>query len=934
MCVVVRASAALAVLLALGFAGPAARANPIGDENAILGDAGWQSTVAPAASINGYASQTSVAPGGTLDLHVAATSGTSYRIEVHRLGYYGGAGGRRFACLPNPNCTTDKPSVPPRTPPLSPAPGTGLLDAGWSVTDTVSVPGGWVSGDYLAELILTTGADAGKSAQVPFVVRAPAASPSQVLVVVPVNTDEAYNAWGGKGLYTYNSTGQVAANHVSFNRPLDLETARNTPAPAFYSDYPLVRYLEAQGVDVSYVTDVDVDTDPSSLLSHRLVMTAGHGEYWTKAMRDGFEAARDAGVNLAFMGANTGYWQIRYEDAHRTIVAYKDKALTDDPVADKSQLTTRFSQLPPPAGPRPECKLEGVQFNNDDHNDGQDRAYGVPGSSLSDAWMAATGFNAGDTMSMLVGYEWDSVVPGCVNPAPTVLFHWAATVGTDSADATRYTAPSGARVFAAGSLQFAWGLGGHGWGLTGYAPQISPDARLQQFMRNALDDLTRPAPPTSVQTTLTGPGQVHVAFTRHADAQVSAVRVYRHTGNGSFKPTDPDVAFVCQTGGSSCALHGQPGHRQQRYAAVTVDRWGTSHPALAAPVSVPNSSPAVSVDGNRSVTALDPATFTASAQDDDGDTAAFTWSIDGVAQGGASGPSFTHTWNTPGHHRIDVAGDDGNGGTGAASIDVDVADRPPTALIDGPASFPTLRSVHFDSGASADYQGSALGRRWLLDDRPIGDAAGVDVRFTRPGTHRLVLVVDNHRGGTGTTAIALRATDRPPLVVAVVPLEVRTGRLGAFAAQALDPDGRIGGIAWDFGGARRRVVGTSFQRRVSTSSRTWVRVRPLPGGLPELILPLRIARQPRNLGVLVGGAMPAGSGATSVRVERWTCRRGRCRYVGVALKTVVTAPDGRFSWRYGAPVAGAYRFTVSSIPPRGDPRFALVVRARIEWPSG
>jgi hypothetical protein len=49
---------------------------------------------------------------------------------------------------------------------------------------------------------------------------------------------------------------------------------------------------------------------------------------------------------------------------------------------------------------------------------------------------------------------------------------------------------------------------------------------------------------------------------------------------------------------------------------------------------------------------------------------------------------------------------------------------------------------------------------------------------------------------------------------------------------------------------------------------------------------------------------------------------------------VVTAPDGRFSWRYGAPVAGAYRFTVSSIPPRGDPPFALVVRARIEWPSG
>ena len=45
------------------------------------------------------------------------------------------------------------------------------------------------------------------------------------------------------------------------------------------------------------------------------MIVAGHDEYWTSRMRDAFEAARDAGVNLAFFGANIGYWQMRYETA-------------------------------------------------------------------------------------------------------------------------------------------------------------------------------------------------------------------------------------------------------------------------------------------------------------------------------------------------------------------------------------------------------------------------------------------------------------------------------------------------------------------------------------------------------------------------------------------------------------------------------------------
>ncbi|MBV9915837.1 MAG: hypothetical protein JO153_04975 [Solirubrobacterales bacterium] len=78
-------------------------------------------------------------------------------------------------------------------------------------------------------------------------------------------------------------------------------------------------------------------------------MAAGHDEYWTKTMRDAWEAARDAGVNLAFMGANDSYWQVGYEDGGRTLVGYK---ASPDPDPEPGQKTTQFRQMSPA---RPEC---------------------------------------------------------------------------------------------------------------------------------------------------------------------------------------------------------------------------------------------------------------------------------------------------------------------------------------------------------------------------------------------------------------------------------------------------------------------------------------------------------------------------------------------------------------------------------------------------
>ena len=332
----------------------------------------------------------------------------------------------------------------------------------------------WVSGYYLANLVITHGRFAGRGSFVPFIVRATPGRSAKILVQAAVNTWQAYNRWGGRSLY-WNHTG-IGDDHVSFDRPYNprgapREGGRMANLPQAW-EFPLVRFLERYGYDVSYTTDVDIDRNPAELLRHRLVMTAGHDEYWTKAIRDGFERARAAGVNLAFMGANTGYWQMRYQDNRHTIVEYR--TADRDPEPDPTLKTIQFRAL---ATPRPECTLTGVQWGEIGSAD-----YTPVGSASTppDPWFIGTGFRPTDVLPRLVGYEYDSVYDACKTPPFTRLFQ--ATIPNHlDAVAVRYIAPSGAHVFATGSIRFATALD---------PLRARGDPRLQRFMRNALKDLT------------------------------------------------------------------------------------------------------------------------------------------------------------------------------------------------------------------------------------------------------------------------------------------------------------------------------------------------------------------------------------------------------------------------------------------------------------
>lgn len=462
--------------------------NQVAIENALPGTAEWTLTnPATNREIEGYASATSVERGGSISFHVS-TSAPSFQIDVFRMGWYQGFGARRVAG-PIPVLGGLR-SVP------APDPTTGLVDCSWPVSYILGTDSSWTTGVYLARL---TTSDGGKQSYIIFVVRDDVRA-HDILFQLPVTTYEAYNYWGGKSLYDFNSgsttpwgsTQGREAVKVSFNRPYAASTSPSAasgsgagefltnvqPVATGYPispagwDYNMVRWLEREGYDVSYVTSIDTHKSPALIRSGKIFMSHGHDEYWTWQMRDNVESARDAGMKLAFFSANTSYFQIRLEPspatdaADRVMVAYKDAL--PDPYANDGDpfhhrlVTTKF-RLPPVS--RPEEQMIGSQYITD----------AIDGDLIvTDAshWIFhGTGLSDGSRLAGLLGYEVNGRLGG--EPPNTVTLTSTPVVSQPNgqpdearsttssaryAQMTYYTASSGAGVFSTGTIQWSWGL--------------------------------------------------------------------------------------------------------------------------------------------------------------------------------------------------------------------------------------------------------------------------------------------------------------------------------------------------------------------------------------------------------------------------------------------------------------------------------------------
>ncbi|HLM86579.1 MAG TPA: N,N-dimethylformamidase beta subunit family domain-containing protein, partial [Solirubrobacteraceae bacterium] len=496
--------------------------NPIVCENALPGDppSDWQITGVGDSSIQGFATSMSVNVGQTESFKIK-TPASSYHINILRLGYYGGSGARLVASNIQPTA-----QLPQAQPECLHEAATGLIDCGnWGVSAQWTVPTTAVSGVYIAELVRD---DTGGKSQIIFVVRNDE-SHSKILLQTSDATWEAYNDYGGNSLYSCTvecpsgkPKAYKAAYSVSYNRPFDGAFATDNGASyLWYAEYQMMRFLERNGYDVSYTTGGQVDQNGALLKNHKVFMSSGHDEYWSGPQRANVEAAREAGVNLAFFSANEIFWKTRWGASidgsatpYRTLTTYKETHF-EGPVDPKDPPTWTGAWRDPRGGPQsdgghPENALSGQQF---EVNSGTAEMTVPAQYGKLRLWRntAVAGLQSGQTLTIganigTLGYEWDEDVDNGFRPAgefdlsSTTVSGLQAFVDYGSSltnNATRthhltlYRASSGALVFGAGTVQWSWGLDNtNAWNNGATDPEHPPvDPNMQQFTVNLLAEM-------------------------------------------------------------------------------------------------------------------------------------------------------------------------------------------------------------------------------------------------------------------------------------------------------------------------------------------------------------------------------------------------------------------------------------------------------------
>lgn len=572
----------------------------------------WDVNGAGDPTIQGYSTDISFNAGATAEFKVRSPS-TDYRVDIYRMGYYGGMGARLHA--------TVRPIVPlPQAQPECHVDNTTWLYEcpAWEVSVAWPIPQDTVSGVFIARLVRLDGQvttwradnspaggdlrfampseDANKrptpqphaygslghgklrnpmkeprASLIYFVVRNDD-STSDIVVQTSDTVWQAYNNEGGTS--TYGSIDPANPRprcfKASLNRPL--KTRAQRPVNAYLgSEYPINRFLEANGYDVTYMTGVDVDRYGSELLhNHNVFFSNGHDEYWSGPQRHNVEEARNRGMHLVFLSGNEMYWRIRWEDNYRTMVVYKESQsmVKIDPMLSEWTGTFRDSRSINPLGAQPENAVTGQIFTiNAWRND----PLIVPARfSRHRQWRHTEVAQLpphGQSIFLrgILGHEMDEDVDNGFRPVG--LIHLSSTPidncmyiqdfgstydsGSATHHLTMYKHASGALVFGAGTVQWGWALDGFHDSESGVPANLvnhlntrvgtdvlAPVVAIQQFTVNFLADMgAQPATlaPSLVKATATtdrGKPQCVVDSVQTIDSNTFVVHVTARDDGG------------------------------------------------------------------------------------------------------------------------------------------------------------------------------------------------------------------------------------------------------------------------------------------------------------------------------------------------------------------------------------------------------------------
>ncbi|MFC5832451.1 N,N-dimethylformamidase beta subunit family domain-containing protein [Nonomuraea insulae] len=383
--------------------------------------------------IEGYADRVSVLPGERFHLRVSTTA-PRFSAAAFRMGA-------------NPSKVWESAQVKgARQAPMKLVDGT-VSAAHWTPSLPVDTRG-WPEGAYLIRLDASTGAQR----YVPITVRS-ASTAGRVVMVNAVTTWQAYNLWGGRSLYQGPGGFAARSRAVTFDRPYDGTGAR------LFLDFEkeALAVAERSGVPLAYLTNLDLV--PGALDGARAVVSLGHDEYWSPGMREVVTQARDDGTNLAFLGANAVYWRIALRGR--------------DVVCDKERVCRLWRES------RPESALVGQMYDCFP-------AEGVYRVRRPGHWIFAG--TKGRSFPGMLGVETDRVSRGSPGDVK-VLAESPFSCGDRSSvtHSTYYTAPSGAGVFASGTMRWVCALRGRrcGHGVTDSAAAFTSRATTNVLRRFA-----------------------------------------------------------------------------------------------------------------------------------------------------------------------------------------------------------------------------------------------------------------------------------------------------------------------------------------------------------------------------------------------------------------------------------------------------------------
>ena len=473
------------------FQGPSHR-SVIRDENLKPGSRDWrliQTQIDPSTKyrcpwIEGYCSKTSLRVGEEIEFFVSTLRPTPFTLDVYRMGWYGGAGARHLLTLgPMSGRTQKDPDVGSKR----------IRDCQWEPCHHLRIPADWVSGVYLGKLTELTG---GLQSYVIFIVRDD--RKADFIFQCSDTTWQAYNRWPSQfSLYDDGRSQWYWGDRVQvgFNRPYGkycqiFDAPLSTGSGEFLLwEFPTAFWMEANGYDVTYISNLDTHARPQTLHRAKGFLSVGHDEYWSIEMFDSMRRAIAGGLNVAFLSGNTCCGRILFGPDGKGIV---DRAFE------------RLDVFSPPDPPEPFDHMASLPHRSPNSNllvgarsippvtGGADWACSLPGHWVFEG----TGMKKGDSIPGLVGWEWHgdpAAIPGLevVSTGPTYKAPNQPNGGTYTA--TVYPGPKGNIVFNASTIWWGDGLSeppGYVRPSVYTTPQ-GPDARVEQITRNILARMLR-----------------------------------------------------------------------------------------------------------------------------------------------------------------------------------------------------------------------------------------------------------------------------------------------------------------------------------------------------------------------------------------------------------------------------------------------------------